>query len=159
MPPMTDEIKSEIAEIDFNVSNLLLKIQGNYCALSELYETLSDCLDSCEMDLHCIRIIPDGGGEEPAPRAIGLTDLPLPDKHAVLSTAITSTVAIKVLSGIFNCEFEQTASHIRTIAQAEFGEMSPEAVEEAIKDLAIAVRDNPSKGFFCVEIDVENSKF
>jgi len=30
---------------------------------SELAETLSDCWDSCEMNLHCIGLI--GGGEEP----------------------------------------------------------------------------------------------
>ena len=63
MPPMTDEIKAQIAEIDFNVANLILKNQGNNRALSKLAETLSDCWDSCEMNLHCIRIV--GGGEEP----------------------------------------------------------------------------------------------
>ena len=51
-PPMTDEIKAQIAKIDFNVANLILKNHGNYRALSELAETLSDCLDSCEMNLH-----------------------------------------------------------------------------------------------------------
>jgi hypothetical protein len=33
MPPMTDEIKAQIAKIDFNVANLILKNQGNYRAL------------------------------------------------------------------------------------------------------------------------------
>jgi hypothetical protein len=33
MPPMTDEIKAQIAEIDFNVANLILKNHGNYLAL------------------------------------------------------------------------------------------------------------------------------
>jgi hypothetical protein len=77
MPPMTDEIKAQIAEIDFNVANLILKNQGNYRALCELAETLSDCLDSCEMNLHCIRII--GEGEEPV-RASGKASLPSKEK-------------------------------------------------------------------------------
>jgi len=38
LPPLSDELKAEIAEIDFNVVNLILKIQGHYYALSELTE-------------------------------------------------------------------------------------------------------------------------
>jgi hypothetical protein len=81
MPPMTDEIKSKIGVIDFNVSNLILEIQGNYRALSELHETLSDLLDNCDLNLQCIRIIPDGEDEEAVQRAIGLTDLPALEKQ------------------------------------------------------------------------------
>jgi len=38
LPPLSDELKAEIAEIDFNVVNLIRKIQGHYYALSELTE-------------------------------------------------------------------------------------------------------------------------
>lgn len=150
MPPMTDEIKSEIAAIDFNAANLILKYQGHYRALSELAETLSDCLDSCEMDLYSIRIIPDGDDE--VEKAIGLTDLSISDKQLIMSTCIMSTVAIKVLASIFNCDFEQAAFRVRTVGQAEFEDMSPEAVEKAIEQLAKIVGENPDKGFIRIEV-------
>jgi len=73
---MTDEIKSEIAEIDFNVANLILKFQGNYYALLTLAETLAGCMNEAEDNLDKIRIIPDGGEPKLLLRAIGFTDLP-----------------------------------------------------------------------------------
>lgn len=152
LPPFDDAMKGEIAEIDFNVSNLLLKIQGNYRALSALHETLSDLLDSCDMNISCIRIIPDGNEDEGAPRAIGLTDLPKEEKRVILSTAITSTVALQVLAGIFDCDFEQAAHHIRTISQAKFGQMSLEEIEIAIEELSKTVRENPKGGSFCIQV-------
>ncbi len=114
MSPMTDEIKAQIAEIDFKVANLILKNQGNYLAIWELAETLSDCWDSCEMNLHCIRIV--GDGEEPV-RAIGKASLPEKEKDLIFSTAITSTVAIKILAGTFGCDFETAASDVEKISQ------------------------------------------
>lgn len=148
MPPMTDEIKSKIGVIDFNVSNLLWEIQGNYRALFELHEILSDLLDNCDLNLQCIRIIPDGDGEEPVQRAIGLTDLPILEKHLLISTAITSTVAIKVLAGIFNCDFEQVASHVISIAKSEFGGMTPEQIEASVEQIVKELRNNPNAGSF-----------
>jgi hypothetical protein len=151
LPPMTDEIKSEIAEIDFTVANLILKFQGNYLALSHLAETLADALNSAESNLCSIRIIPDGEPEL-LPRAIGLTDLPTPEKHLLISTAITSTVAIKVLASLFGCNFVQAASHVRQISQAEFGAMSLEQVEKAVEELAKTLRENPDKEGFAIEV-------
>jgi hypothetical protein len=152
LPPMTDEIKSEIAEIDFNVANLILKIQGNYSALGALAETLADGLNSAELNLQCIRIIADGGEPELLPRAIGLTDLPMREKQLLISTAITSTVATKVLAGIFGCDFGQAASHVRQISQAEFSAMSPEQIEKAVAELEKELRENPDGGGFTIEI-------
>jgi hypothetical protein len=152
LPPITDEIKSEIAEIDFNVANLILKFQGNYYALLALAETLAGCMNEAEDNLYKIRIIPDGGEPELLPRAIGLTDLPILEKQLLISTAITSTVAIKVLAGIFNCDFEQATSHVRQIGQAEFSEMSPEQIEKAVVELEKKLRENPDGGGFAIEV-------
>jgi len=149
---MTDEIKSEIAKIDFTVANLILKIQGNYLALTALAETLADGLSSAELNLCSIRIIPDGGELELLPRAINLTDLPMREKQLLISTAITSTVAIKVLAGIFGCDFEQAASHIRRVGQAEFEEMSSERIESAVAELAKTLHENPDGGLYKIEL-------
>ncbi|TAE85647.1 MAG: hypothetical protein EAZ60_08800 [Oscillatoriales cyanobacterium] len=150
MPPITDEMKSEIAEIDFNVANLILKFQGNYRALSELAETLADSLNSCKMNLHSIGIIPDG---EVPPRAIGLTDLPRTEKQIIVSTAMTSTVAIEMLADIFDLDFPDAATLIRHKSQNQFGEMSLEKIEQFLEQLTEAAREKPSDHIFIAEIE------
>ncbi|MEG4271060.1 MULTISPECIES: hypothetical protein [unclassified Microcoleus] len=152
MPPMTDEIKSEIEGIDLNAGNAILRFEGNYRALSALAETLAGLLEECETKLQCIRIIPDGDGDEAASRAIGFTDLPTVEKHVVISTAITSTVAIKILAEILDCEFEDAAFQVRTIAQAEFGSMSPEQIEQAVTRLSETLRNKPDTDGFFIDI-------
>jgi hypothetical protein len=152
LPPMTDDIKSAIAEIQLSASTLIMQNRGHYQALTKLAEILADCLNTCEANLYNICIIPDGDGEEPVQRAIGLTDWPALEKQLLISTAVTSTVAIKVLAGIFNCDFEQAASHIRDIGQAEFGAMSPEQIERAVAELAKTLRQNPDGGVFQLEV-------
>ncbi|MEG4801579.1 hypothetical protein QUB63_16965 [Microcoleus sp. ARI1-B5] len=149
MPLMTDEMKSEITEIDFNVANLILKFQGNYRALSELAETLADCLDSCELNLSSIRIIADG---EVSPGAIGLANLPTTEKQIIVSTAITSTVAIEMLADIFDLDYPDAATLIRHKAQNQFGEMSPEKIEEVLEQLTKAAREKPNGHIFTTEI-------
>jgi len=151
LPPMTDEIKSEIAEIDFNVSNLILKIQGNYLALSSLAETLADSLNSAELNLCSIRIIPDGGEPKLLPRAIGFTNLPTREKQLLVSTAITSTVAIRMMATLLGCTFYEAANHISNISGAQFESLSAEQVEDAVAKLAQSLHEQPDESFFVVQ--------
>jgi len=109
-------------------------------------------LNNCEENLHNIRIIPDSNDDEPVQRAIGLTDLPASEKQLLISTAVTSTVAIKVLASIFDCDFEVAASHIRAIGQAEFGAMSSEQIETHVAELAKKLCENPAAGVFQIEV-------
>ena len=152
LPPMTDDIKLAIAEIQLSASTLIMQTRGHYYALTKLAEILADCLNTCQANLYNIRIIPDGDGEESVQRAIGLTDLPALEKQLLVSTAVTSTVAIRVLAGIFDCDFEQAASHIRAIGQAEFGAMSPEQIERAVAELSKTLLENPDGGVFQLEV-------
>ena len=150
---MTDEIQSEIAEIDFNVANLILKIQGNYHALTALTEILADGLNSAESNLCSIRIIPDGGEPEPLPRAIGLTDLPTLEKQLIISTAVTSTIAIKMISTFLGCSFEQAAAHVSKISDHHFGGMFPDQVEKAIAEMEKQLRENPGDEAFYIRVE------
>jgi hypothetical protein len=63
LPPMTDEIQSEIAEIDFTVANLILKSRATILP-SCVSRNFADGLNSAESNLCSIRIIPDGGEPE-----------------------------------------------------------------------------------------------
>jgi len=149
---MTDDIKLAIAEIQLSASTLIMQTRGHYYALTKLAEILADCLNTCQANLYNIRIIPDGDGEESVQRAGDLTDLPALEKQLLVSTAVTSTVAIRVLAGIFDCDFEQAASRIRAIGQAEFGAMSPEQIERAVAELSKTLLENPDGGVFQLEV-------
>jgi len=148
---MTDETQAEIAEIDFTVANLILKIQGNYHALTSLTETLADGLNSAESNLCSIRIIADGGEPEPQPRAIGFTDLPTREKQLLISTAITSTVAIKMVATIIGCSFGDAAAHIARQSETQFEGMTPEQLEEAVTRLAEELHKQPDESFFVIQ--------
>lgn len=150
---MTDDIREAISEIGLDTSTLIMQFQGHYRALFKLRETLSYLLDKCDLNLQCIRIIPNGDGEEPVQRAIGLTDLPALEKELLISTAVTSTVAIKVLAGIFRCDFETAASHVEVIGELQFGSMTPEAIERAIEEIAKNLKDNPDGASFFIEVE------
>jgi hypothetical protein len=150
LPPMTDEIQAEIAEIDFNVANLILKIQGNYHALTALTETLADGLNGAESNLCSIRIIPDGGEPELLPRVIGFTDLPTLEKQLLVSTAITSTVAVKMVATLLGCSFDEAATHISNIGGAQFESLTPEQMEDVVERLAKDLHEQPDESFFII---------
>ncbi len=148
LPPVRPEIKAEIVALDVQLANLILKSQGNYRELEELAQMLDNCLDSCQLNLSAICIADDS-----LQPGISLTDLSSKEKEVILSTAITSTVAIKVLAGIFGCDFETAASHVAVIGELEFGSMTPEAIERAIEEMEKNLKDNPDGAFF---IEVED---
>ncbi len=99
LPVVRPAIKSEIAELDVRIADLILRSQGNYRELQELAEVLENCLDSCELNLSSIRIVADDipqpiiqiitGGLHP----ISMKDLPMEEKQIIFSTAITSSIA------------------------------------------------------------------
>jgi hypothetical protein len=151
LPPMTDEIQSEIAEINFNVANLILKIQGNYYALTALTETLADGLKSAESNLCSIRIIPDDGEPKLSPRAIGFTDLPIAEKQLIVSTGVISTVAVKMIATFLGCSLEQAIAHVSGIGEEQIERMSPQQVEQIVAELAKTLHEQPDKSIFVIQ--------
>jgi hypothetical protein len=147
LPPVRPEIKAQIVALDVQLANLILKSQGNYRELQELAQMLDNCLSSCKSNLNPIFLADDSWQS-----GISLTDLSSKEKQLILSMAITSTVAIKVLAGIFDCDFQTSASHVASICELEFGGMSAEAIERAIEDIEKNFKDNPDGTSFFIEI-------
>lgn len=150
---MTNEIQSEIAEIDFNVANLILKIQGNYHALYALAETLADGLNSAESNLCSIRSIPDGDDKKTLLPAIGLTDLPTLEKQMIVSNAITGTVAIQVVATILGCTFDQAVDHVQNLSQKHIGAIPPDKLEEVVAKLAYSLHETPEAASFVINLE------
>jgi hypothetical protein len=120
LPPMTDEIEAEIAEIDSAVENLLVKYQGHYRALNELQGTLSDLLDSCEFNLHCIRIVPEKDCEKDAARGINLNDLPAHEKTGIVFEIVKGRAAINLLAQARGCSTKEALHMVENVAIPEF---------------------------------------
>ena len=148
LPPVRPEIKAEIVGLSTQIANFTLEIQGNYRELEELAVMLDNCLDSCKLNLNAIRLADDN-----LQPGISLTDLSSKEKELILSMAITSTVAIKVLAGIFDCDFQTSASRLASICELEFGPMSPEAIERAIEEIEKNLKDHPDGASFFIEIE------
>ena len=136
LPPLDNAMKGEIAEIDFNVSNLILKLQGHYRALSELHETLSNLLDSCDLNLECIRIVPDSDEDEAAPRASGLTDLPEDVQQSIAVQVELAQTAITFLSHITGVDEKMTTDSLFDFLRNKYKE-NPIPQEEVYQILAI----------------------
>jgi hypothetical protein len=150
LPPITDEIESEIAEIDFQIGDVITKFKGNYLALLRLAEILANALNNAESSLCDIHVVPDGGEPELLPRAIGFTDLPTREKQLLVSTAVTSTVAIKMIATIIGCSFGDAAAHIARQSETQFEGMTPEQLEDAVARLAEELHKQPDELFFVI---------
>jgi hypothetical protein len=96
LPPFRPEIKSEIAAIDVQVADLILRCQGNYHELDYLAEVLDNCADSCELNLNSIQITINSTSDSANSEISDLCDLSERSKAVVYSTGIAVGVAINL---------------------------------------------------------------
>ena len=113
LPPVRPEIKAEIVALDCQISDLILKSQGNYRELDELAEMLGNCFDSCQLNLQSIRIIADDDREPLTPT---LTNLPIEEKELVYSVSFTNSVLLNLLSVMTGKTIETLAEEITRIS-------------------------------------------
>ena len=120
LPSLTPEMKGEIVAIDYQIADLSLKIQGNYHALNELAEVLDNNLDSCQMALNSIRIVPDSYENQPVP---DISILPIEQKQMIFDNLFASSIVTRLLIKITGLNNE------------EIGEIIDRAWNEQVKDL------------------------
>ncbi|MEG5048848.1 hypothetical protein, partial [Microcoleus sp. B4-C1] len=109
LPPVRPEIKAQIVALDCQIADLILKSQGNYRELEELAEVLDTCLDTCNLNLNSIQIIPD---DSPQPGTITMRDLPLEQKQLIYSCSNTNSILLNLLSKITGQSPQQLAYDI-----------------------------------------------
>lgn len=113
LPPVRPEIKAEIVALECQISDLILKIQGNYRELDELAEALGTSFYSCQLSLQSIRIIADS---EPVPATPTLTNLPIEEKELVYSLSFTNSVLLNLLSVMTGKTMETLAQEVTRIS-------------------------------------------
>lgn len=108
LPEFPLEIKSEIAALDAWAASIIQKSVGNYHALQELSGVLSDCLDSCELNLNCIQIVSDNY----SPIGCDMTHLPEYQKVAIYSMNFTNSIMLKILATTWEMTPEEVAREV-----------------------------------------------
>jgi hypothetical protein len=141
LPSLRPEIKSEIAAIDVQIADLILRCQGNYHELDYLAEILDNCADSCELNLNCIQITIDSTSDSANSEISDLCDLSERSKAVVFSTGMASTVAIDLLCQATGSSRETIAGMIAGLVQAIAGDTSPDEINESIKQLVAKFDD------------------
>lgn len=145
LPPVRPEIKAEIVALDVHIADLILKSQGNYKELEQLAEILDNCLDSCELNLNSIRIIPDEGS--PQPDTISMKDLPIEQKRLIYSCSRTNSILMDLLSELTGESCEKLAHDIGLQASIQAKPVDNKDVEHFINDVMMPLteraKDNP----------------
>lgn len=151
LPAFRPEIKAEIVALGLHADDLILKSQGNYKELEELAETLSNSLDTCELNLQAIRIIPDDSNLQPV--AVGtMTDLPLNEQTMIFGTALFSAMVLSTLQKITGADVELLISKILEQVNIEMEEISDEQITASLANYLATYRENPMQKAFRVKI-------
>ncbi len=135
LPEFRPDIKSEIAAIDYQVADLILRCQGNYHELEYLAEVLDNCADSCELNLNSVQIIPDSSNNNADNRISDLCDLSERSKAVVYSTGLASRVAIDLLSQATGGSRKMMGEMVATLVKAIAKDATPSEINETIKQL------------------------
>lgn len=145
LPSLPPEIQAEIVALDVQIADIILKIQGNYRALEQLAEILDNNLDSCELNLSSIRIIPDSSSP---PSAVSMKDLPLAEKRLIYSCSFTNSLLLNMLSNVLGVSLEILAKDIATQASVNHKPVADKDVEKFVNDLAPEVQKARGTYFF-----------
>ena len=144
LPTFRPEIKAEIIAVGLHVDDLILKSQGNYRELEELAETLNNSLNTCELNLQVIRIIPD---DNPEPAAVSLQDLPIEQKKLIFECSRTNSILLNLLSEILDKPCEELARDIASQAAIHQKPVEADEIEQFIDDVMMPlvhrVKENP----------------
>lgn len=149
LPPVPPATQAEIVALDVYIADLILKCQGNYRALKQLAEILDNCLDSCELNLNSIRIIPD---DSPRPSTIGLKDLALEEKRLIYSCSFTNSILLNILADTLGMNPEYLAKDIASKVLAHHEPVADSDVEKFISDLVLHARKSKGNYVF-VQLD------
>lgn len=144
LPLIPLETRAEIVALDVRIADLILKSQGNYRALEQLAEILDNCLDSCELNLNSIRIIPD---DSPQSSATSLKDLSLDEKRIIYSCSFTNSLLLSMLADLLGETPEKLAKDIASEALTHHKPVADDEVENFISDLLSKIQNAKDNHF------------
>ena len=145
LPPIPPEVEAKVADLDTQIADLISKNAGNFLALQQIETMLSDCTDTCDLNLNCIQIVADGADSEK--QQCSLKDLSLRQKRLVHSLSFANSVLLNLLSKITEQDAEDIAKEIGTHAQIYSRPPTTAEIEEFIDQLTKAGESNSTWHF------------
>jgi len=142
LPPMPPGLEVVVAELDTQIAGLIIENIGNYRALSAIAEMLTDCLDTCDLNLNSIQIVADTTKKE-----CSLKDLSINQKHIIYSCLCTNSVLLDFFSQLTNRPAEDIAQEIADRTQACIRPVTTSEVEQSINEL-IEASESDADYFF-----------
>lgn len=149
LPAFRPEIKAEIIALGLHADDLILKSCGNYRELEELAETLNNSLNTCELNLQAIRIIPD---DIPHSATITLTDLPMSEQSMIFSTALFNAMVLSALQKATSADINSLVLAISEQVNIEMADISDNQITAALASYLEQYRKYPTQQGFRVEI-------
>ena len=129
LPELSLETKGEIAALDIRIAEFILQNRGHYHALQELSEILSNCADTCELNLNSIRIISDSAAD----KKVSMRNLPPEEKLMIYSASFTSSILLKLLAQITGSSMEFLAEELSEPALKHAPNPSQKEVDDYIE--------------------------
>jgi len=137
LPPMPPGLEVAVAELDTQIAGLVCENIGNHLALQKISEMLSDCTDTCELNLQQIEVVADGQTVQPT-----LKDLPIEQKQLVYSCSYTNSVLLNLLSELTGRSAESLATEIAAQSLIYSRQPTIAAVETFIDNLMEASKSD-----------------
>lgn len=153
MPSIRPEVKAEIVGLDVHIADLILKSQGNYRELQELAEMLENSLDSCELNLNSIRIIPD---DSSVPAVNTMANLPIGEQSVIFSTALFSNLLLVALQDLTGAKMHSLVSDVSNRVVKEMEKISDEQITASLARFMEGQSEYPECNAFFVDISTES---
>ena len=144
LPELSLETKGEIAALDIRIAEFILQNRGHYHALQELSEILSNCADTCELNLNSIRIIPDA---DPQPDRVTVKNWSEQELMLLYSQAKTSSILLVAFSKILGVPLELAAELAYALVSGEEIRPSLNQVKNYVNHLVEAWEKREDAGF------------
>ena len=152
LPSVPSEVQTEFVAVEFQINNLISKSVGNYRSLEQLAEILTDCLDSCNLNLQSIRIIADSS---PPPTDITMVSLPMQEQTIIFGTALFSALALGTLQKLTKVDPKLLLLKITEQINIEMKDLSDEQITASLKDYLEKYRDAPMQQAFKMKIPTD----
>lgn len=143
LPAVRPEIKAEIVALDVHIADLIFKSQGNYRELEDLAEVLDSALDTCELNLNSIRIVPDSYQENSG----GILDLPFDQKELIYSQFVVFNVVMEAWLQTTGIDRDAANSIIVRAIEQNFPTASEKEVDDTLSRLIEAQKAERATGY------------
>jgi hypothetical protein len=153
-PTARPEIIAEIVTIDCQLTDLVLKCQGNARELDELTGVLDQHLASCEFDRDSLLL---GVPDRPSPALLTMTNLPAHEQRLIIEAALFGAVGLEALRLLTHADIQFLINQLLEGVNIIASEMTEEEITEGLHKYLKMHNENLVKQVFLSKVQSENN--